>query len=59
MPRLGGTLWLGLINGGQSKWPIDADRIEARYTGSAMAYIIHDELIGSGELQLELLHQRP
>ena len=55
MPRLGGTLRLGLIRGDRSKWLIKADRIEARYNNGSMRYTISDELLGEGTLELELL----
>ena len=55
MPRLGGTLRLGLQNGDNSKWLIDADTIEARYNSGSMRYRISDKLMGSGQLKLKLL----
>lgn len=55
MPRLGGTLRLGLICGDQSKWLIDADTVEARYNSGSMRYRITDALLGDGTLELKLL----
>ena len=55
MPRLGGTLRLGIIRGDQSKWMIEADQIEARYNNGSMRYTISDELLDGGELKLKLL----
>ena len=55
MPRLGGTLRLGIIRGEQSKWLIEADQIEARYNNGSMRYTISDDLLGDGELKLKLL----
>lgn len=55
MPRLGGTLRLGIVRGERSKWLIDADRIEARYNNGSMRYAISDDLLGNGELKLKLL----
>ncbi|HLW07955.1 MAG TPA: DUF4450 domain-containing protein, partial [Marinilabiliaceae bacterium] len=55
MPRLGGTMRLGISNGQNSKWLIDADRVEARYRPGSMIYSIQDELLGSGTMYLHLL----
>lgn len=55
MPRMGGTLRLGLINGENSKWLIDCDSIEARYHAGTMTYEIKDMLTNSGHLSLQLL----
>jgi len=55
MPRLGGTLRLGLQKGESSKWLIDADHIEARYNSGSMRYAITDKLMGEGELKLKVL----
>lgn len=55
LPGMGGNLKFGLLAGGQSKWLIKADNIEARYRPGAMRYRIQDPLLGGGTLQLEVL----
>ncbi|WP_163716219.1 DUF4450 domain-containing protein [Mangrovibacterium lignilyticum] len=55
MPRLGGTLRLGLQTSTSSKWLIECDHIEARYNSGSMRYKIKDELLASEELNLKLL----
>lgn len=55
MPRLGGTVRLGLINGDKSKWIIDADYIKSSYRAGSMIYVVKDELLGKGELNIHLL----
>ena len=55
MPRLGGTLRLGLQTDKTSKWLIEADSIETRYNRGSMRYQIHDRLLGNGTLKLKLL----
>lgn len=55
MPRLGGTMRLGISNAQNSKWLIDADRVETRYRPGSMIYSIQDELLGSGTIYLHLL----
>ncbi|MBN1924573.1 MAG: DUF4450 domain-containing protein, partial [Prolixibacteraceae bacterium] len=55
MPRMGGTLRLGIIVGDSSKWLIDAKNIEARYCAGKMSYKINDPLLKNGTLQLQLL----
>lgn len=55
MPRLGGTIRLGLIGETGSKWLIDADQITARYHPGQMRYVVEDEMLGSGKLELEVL----
>lgn len=55
MPRMGGTLRLGLIQGDSSKWLTDAQDIEARYRAGKMIYNISDPMLGGGHLHLELL----
>lgn len=55
MPRLGGTLRLGLIKGESSKWLIDAKHMEARYNAGSMRYEIADPLLTPGKLKLKLL----
>jgi hypothetical protein len=55
MPRMGGTLRLGIISGDTSKWLIDATQIEARYSAGSMKYTISDPLFKKGTLYLNLL----
>lgn len=55
MPRMGGTLRLGIISGDTSKWLIDAANIEARYNAGSMNYTISDPLLKKGKLYLNLL----
>jgi len=55
MPRMGGTLRLGLIKGKESKWLIDAQNIVARYEAGSMSYQIKDPMLGNGKLTLNLL----
>lgn len=54
MPGMGGTLKLGMIVDGQSKWLTDAQTITARYRPGAMLYTIGDSLLGTGRCLLEL-----
>ncbi len=55
MPRMGGTLRFGLIQGDSSKWLMDAQTITARYEAGEMTYQIEDPLMGNGQLHLNLL----
>ncbi len=55
MPRLGGTIRLGLITPASSKWLIEADDITAKYTPGKMSYWIKDALLGKGALHIEVL----
>ncbi|GJM33975.1 MAG: hypothetical protein DHS20C18_29760 [Saprospiraceae bacterium] len=55
MPRMGGTVRLGLMTASASKWLIDADSILARYHPGTMSYEIKDALLGSGTLSIEVL----
>ncbi|WP_346858506.1 DUF4450 domain-containing protein [uncultured Draconibacterium sp.] len=55
MPRIGGTLRLGLIQADSSKWLIDAENITARYEAGTMTYRIKDPLLNKGEINLQLL----
>lgn len=55
MPRMGGTLRLGLMNMETSKWLIDANSIEARYRAGTMIYKISDPLLENGTLYLQVL----
>jgi hypothetical protein len=55
MPRIGGTLRLGLIQADSSRWLIDAEKITARYEAGTMTYQIKDPLLNKGEISLQLL----
>ena len=55
MPRLGGTLRLGLMNGDTSIWLIDAQHIEMRYNAGSIRYTISDPILNKGILKLEVL----
>jgi hypothetical protein len=55
MPRMGGTLRLGLIQADSSKWLIDAKSIVARYEAGSMSYEIEDPILKGGKLNLQLL----
>ncbi|HEV7330970.1 MAG TPA: DUF4450 domain-containing protein [Flavisolibacter sp.] len=55
LPGMGGNLKFGLIRGKESKWLIDADKIDTRYRPGSMRYTIKDEWLGSGEIKLTVL----
>ncbi len=55
MPRLGGTIRLGLIHQKSSKWLINAEQITARYLPGKMTYEVKDSLLGAGKLIIEVL----
>ena len=55
MPRMGGTLRLGLIQADSSKWLIDAQNIEARYRAGTMIYTVSDPMLKNGALHLQVL----
>ncbi len=57
LPGMGGNLQFVVVRDGQYKKLIDADRIETRYRAGSMTYRIHDELLGSGHLDLTVLAQ--
>ncbi len=52
LPGIGGTLRLGLVADGTSKWLINAGSITARYRPGAMLYTIEDPLLGKATLHL-------
>jgi hypothetical protein len=60
LPGMGGNLKFGLIKNGQSKWIIDADKIETRYRPGSMLYTIKDSLLGNGSIRITAMatHQR-
>lgn len=55
LPGMGGNLKFGLLNGKESKWLIDANKIETRYRAGKMVYAIKDSLLGNGRLMLTVL----
>lgn len=55
MPGFGGNIQLGIIRGGQSKWLTQAQRIEARYKGAAMAYAVTDPLWDNVPIHVNVL----
>jgi hypothetical protein len=54
LPGHGGNLKLGLISANSSKWLSQAESIVARYVNGRMSYEIHDKLLGTGSLQVEV-----
>ena len=52
---MGGNLKLGIVNGAESKWLINAQSIEARYRAGSMLYTIHDPMLGKGSIELWVL----
>lgn len=55
LPGMGGNLKFGLIRNSQSKWLIDADKIETRYRPGSMIYTITDALLGKGSITITAL----
>jgi hypothetical protein len=55
LPRMGGTMRLGLRAAQGDTWLIEADQITARYHPGHMSYVIQDSLLGAGKLVLEVL----
>lgn len=55
MPRLGGTLRLGISKDEDFKWMIDAENIKARYIPGKMTYTITDPLVNGKTIFLEVL----
>lgn len=55
MPRLGGTLRLGLMNSDTSIWLINARNIEMRYNAGSIRYTISDPIFNNGVLNIEVL----
>jgi hypothetical protein len=55
LPGMGGNLKFGLIKNGQSKWLIDANKIETRYRPGSMLYTIKDSLLGEGSILISAL----
>ena len=55
LPGMGGNLKFGLIHGIQSKWLIDAHKIETRYRAGSMIYTIKDSMLGNGTITITAL----
>ena len=55
MPGMGGNLKLGIIDGNHSKWITAADSIATTYTPGTMEYVIYDQLLKEGSLQLQVV----
>jgi hypothetical protein len=55
LPGHGGNLKFGVTDGSQSKWLHQVDDIVARYRPGRMLYQVHDSMLGTGVLELELL----
>ena len=55
LPGMGGNLKFGLISNNQSKWLINADKIETRYRPGSMNYKVDDSLLGNGSLKITVL----
>jgi len=55
LPGKGGTLWLGIVADGKSKWLPAAEHVVARYRGGAMGYEIRDPLLAPGRLSLDVV----
>ena len=50
-----GVMRLGIVNGEESKWIMNADDVETRFIPGKMVYTIHDKLLGNGVLELTVL----
>lgn len=55
LPGVGGCLRLGLIQGNQSKWLIEAQQIKTIYRPGSMLYEISDNLLGKGLLRMAVI----
>lgn len=55
MPGMGGNFQLGIITPEKSKWITEAETIQTSYIPGRMRYIIEDELLNEGKLQLQIL----
>ncbi|HEY1022092.1 MAG TPA: DUF4450 domain-containing protein, partial [Flavisolibacter sp.] len=58
LPGMGGNLKFGLIKNGQSKWLIDADKIQTRYRPGSMLYTVKDKLLGDGSIRITAIATR-
>ncbi|RYZ52650.1 MAG: DUF4450 domain-containing protein [Chitinophagaceae bacterium] len=55
LPGMGGNIKFGMIRGEESKWLIDADKIETRYRPGSMLYTIRDAWFGAGVFYLTVM----
>tara|TARA_R110000796_G_scaffold37722_4_gene95191 strand:+ start:72036 stop:75623 length:3588 start_codon:yes stop_codon:yes gene_type:complete len=57
MPGMGGNLKLGIIDfkSNYSKWITTADSIQTRYTPGTMEYVITDQILKKGSLDLQVV----
>lgn len=55
MPGMGGNFQLGILAAENSKWITEANKIKTSYIPGRMEYIIEDELLKGGKLQLQIL----
>lgn len=52
---MGGNLKFGLLRGANSKWSIDAKKIETRYRPGSMLYQIEDSILGRGSIRITVM----
>lgn len=55
LPGMGGCLRLGLMQGKQSKWLIQAQQVKAIYRPGSMLYEISDSILGRGRLHITVI----
>lgn len=55
MPGMGGNFKLGLVNGKNSKWITEADKINTKYTPGIVEYQINDALLGNSSLTVQVV----
>lgn len=55
LPGMGGNIKIGIINKQQSKWLSDAKNIVASYKPGSRSYVITDELLGKGKIEITVL----
>jgi hypothetical protein len=55
MPGMGGNFKLGLINGKNSKWLTEADKINTKYTPGIVEYQINDALLSNASLTIQIV----
>jgi hypothetical protein len=55
MPGMGGNFKLGFINGKNSKWLTEADKIDTKYTPGTVEYQIKDALLGNATLTIQIV----
>ncbi|MEL1240922.1 DUF4450 domain-containing protein [Flavobacterium flavipallidum] len=55
MPGMGGNFKLGLVNGKNSKWITEADKINTKYTPGTVEYVIKDALLANATLTIQIV----